>query len=150
MNLEKMKAILQFSKRVASSRVGHILLIIHLSLVVFDFAQKTPVSRAEHNRVHEAGEIMPSSILLAGRGFHYPDESSLLKFLIFIDLPGLLLSLILGLVLVSINYVAPLGAYDETWVAAGIFLLGTSSQWQFVGYCLERVFRSGRNSERHV
>ena len=145
-----MKAFLKFLRRVASSRVGHVLLVIHLFLVVFDFAQKSPVSRAENNRAYEAGEIMSSSTLLAGRGFHYHYESPLLKLLILVDLPGLLLSLIFSLVLIPINYFAPLGAYDESWVAAGIFLLGTSIQWQFVGYCLESVFRSGRGGERHV
>ena len=150
MGLEMMKAILQFLKRVASSRVGHILLVVHLSLVVFDFAQKTPVSRAENNRVHEAGEILSSSVLLAGRGFHYHYESPLLKLLILVDLPGLLLGLIVGLMLIPINSVAPLGAYDESWVAAGILLLGTSIQWQMVGYCLEKIVRSAKSSERNV
>jgi len=145
-----MNAVLRFIKRVASSRAGHVLLIAHLSLIVFDFAHKSPVSRAESNRVYEAGEAVESATLLAGRTFHYHYESPLLKFLMFIDLPGIFLSLILGLVLLPINYIVPLGAYDESWVAAAIFLLGTSTQWQFVGYCLARVFKSGGSRERLV
>jgi hypothetical protein len=144
------KRVLYYLKRIASSRVGHILLILHLSLVIFDFAQKEPVARAESTRVVEAGETVESATLLAGRMIHYHYESPLLKFLMFVDLPGILLSLLFGLVLLPINYIAPLGAYDESWVAAGIFLLGTSIQWQFIGYCLERVFKSAKRSERHV
>jgi hypothetical protein len=144
------KRVLYYLKRVASSRLGHILLILHLSLVVFDFAQKTPVSRAENNRVVEAGETMESATLVAGRMFHYHYESPLLKFLIFVDLPGIFLSLLLGLVLLPISYIVPLGEYDESWMAAGIYLLSTSIQWQFIGYCLERVFKSSNRSERGI
>jgi hypothetical protein len=144
------KRVSYYLKRIASSRVGHILLILHLSLVVFDFAQKTPISRAESNRVVEAGETMESATLLAGRMFHYHYESPLLKFLIFVDLPGILLSLLLGLALLPINYVAPLGAYDESWVAAVILLLSTSLQLQVIGYCLGKVFKSAKSSERGV
>lgn len=118
--------------------------------MVFDFAQKTPVSRAENNRVVEAGEMMGSATLLAGRMFHYHYESPLLKFLIFVDLPGILLSLLLGLTLLPINYVVPLGTYDESWVTAVILLLGTSLQWQVIGYCLGKVFKSAKSSERGV
>jgi hypothetical protein len=150
MSLEMLNAILQSLKRVVSSRVGHVLLILHLSLVVFEFTQKNPVSRAESNRVYEAREMTESATLLAGRVFHYHYESPLLKFLIFVDMPGIALSFFLGLVLVPINYIAPLGEYDASWAVAGILLIGTSTQWQLIGYGLERMIRSGRSSERRA
>ncbi len=141
-----MKRILYFIKRVASSRIGHTLLIVHLSLVVFDFAQKQPVSRAESNIVRTA-ENQSSSSLLAGRGFHWHYESTLLKFLVLADLPGIFLSLLIALILVPLFYVLPtLGEYDASWVGAVLLLLATSIQWQFIGYCLERVIRAKKNA----
>ena len=144
------KRVLCYLRRVASSRVGYVLLILHLSLLAYDFAQKSPVTRAESNRVVKAGEMRDSAVLLAGRTFHYHYESSLLKFLIFVDLPGFFLSWLLSLVLLPVTYFVPLGAYDESWVAAGVFLLGASIQWQFIGFCLERVFKRDKSSGRAV
>ena len=143
-----MKRGLYFLERVASSRAGHALLILHLSLVVFDFAQKTPVSRAESNVVYKAGEIMPSSLLLAGRSFHWHYESALLRLLVFVDMPGLLLSFLFGLILAPLSYILPpLGAYDDSWFVAGLFLVGASIQWQFIGYLLGRLAWSGKKEE---
>lgn len=143
-----MKTILYCLKRIASSRVGQILFILHLSLVIFDFGHKPPVRRAESNVVRRAGELQSSSVLLAGRGFHWHYESSLLKFLVLVDIPGLLLSFLIGLILVPIFYVfLPLGAYDASWFTAGIFLLGTSIQWQVIGFWLEQVVRRRKNAD---
>lgn len=141
---------LHYLKRVASSRVGYVLLILHLSLLVYDFADKKPVVRAENNRVIEKGERRESAVLLAGRMFHYTYESPLLKFLIFVDLPGIFLTLLLNIVLLPVLYFIPLGEYDASWVAAALFLLGTSIQWQFIGFCLESVFKRDRSGERTV
>jgi len=143
-----MKKAFCFLKRVASSRVGNVLLILHLSLVIFDFAQKPPVPRAQSNIVHEADKPLSSSLLLAGRSFHWHYESALLKFLILVDLPGIFVSLLISVILIPLFYVlSPLGAYDESWFAAGVFLLGASIQWQFLGYWLERVIQKKNNTE---
>lgn len=143
-----MKTVLYYLKLITSCRVGQILLILHLSLVIFAFIQKPPVRRAESNVVRQAGEFESSSVLLAGRGFHWHYESSLLKFLAFVDIPGLLLSLLIGLILVPIFYfLPPIGAYDESWFTAGLLLLGTSIQWQIIGFWLEQVVRRRKNSD---
>jgi hypothetical protein len=136
------KVISRFIKRAASDRVGHTLLIAHLCLFIYVFAQKSPVSRTEHNRVIEAGETLSSTILFAGRGFHFHYESPLLKFLLMIDSPALLIEMALGIFLIPLRYFVRLGAYDESWVAAGMFLIATSIQWQLVGYCLNGMFKS--------
>ncbi len=107
-NLEMMKRILYVLKRGVSSRVGHLLLILHLSLVVWIFGQETPVPRAQNN-AHR--EHYSSSQLLAGRGFHWHYESAELKLLSLVDLPGILLGVLIALILVPLFYfLPPLGA----------------------------------------
>ncbi len=136
-----MRRVFVFAKKVMCSRIGQILLVAHLILVVFDFSYKKPLTRAENNSVREASEIS-SATLIAGRGFHYHYESDLLKFLVFIDTPGIIISFVIGLLLTPLGLILPpLGYYDESWVAAFILLCGTSVQWQLVGYCIERCVR---------
>jgi len=133
-----MRRVFMFAKKVICSRIGQILLVIHLILVVFDFSFKKPISRAENNSVPNATEIS-SATLIAGRGFHYHYESGLLKFVIAIDTPRLIISFVIALLLTPLGLILPpLGYYDESWAGAFILLCGTSIQWLLVGYCIER------------
>ena len=132
------KSVLRFIKSVARSRVGQILFVVHMSLVIFEFAQKTPVPRAELN-VFSSEEIVSTSDLIAGRYYHFGHESLLLQFISLIDIPGFFIGYILSL---PISYILPpLGAYDDSWLAAIILLCGTSIQWFIIGYYIERVIK---------
>jgi hypothetical protein len=142
------KSILQFIKRVAGSRIGQVIFIIHLSLFVFEIARKPPVPRMMNNAIRTE-EIMPSMLLFAGRPFHFAYESSLFQFLFLVDLPG---AMLLSIIFSALSYpiflvIPPLGEYDESWVGAIVFLCGASIQWLLVGYCIEHIICRKRNSE---
>ena len=139
-----MKSVLNAVRTVARSRFGQILCIVHLGIIMLFFGTREPVPRHSNNDVHSR---YSSTILIAGRGFHYHYEPTEVKILILLDAPGLLFSFVLALLLVPVGFILPpIGDYDASWVVAGIFLVGTSTQWYLVGYFLERFFR--RHSQR--
>lgn len=144
----ELKASLCFVKRILTSRVAQFFFVAHLVLVVYACADKTPRNRAESNEVSTGASSM---VLIAGRGFHYHYESPLVKTLWTIDLPGALLAEIIAyLPLAAISeLMPPLGAYDESWLAALIFLAGSSFQWMLVGHLVERSILFYRHRPRH-
>lgn len=127
-------------RAVAGSRLGHIFCVLHLILLLLFFISQDPVPRDLNN---DQVSKYSSSVLMAGRGFHYHYEPVELKILILLDAPGILLSVFLSLLLLPVALLLPpLGEYDGSWVAAAIIFVGTSTQWLLVGYFLERMIRN--------
>ncbi|MGH9754715.1 MAG: hypothetical protein ACREA2_18210 [Blastocatellia bacterium] len=135
------EAIKDFARRVAGSRIGLLLAFVHFCLVVYGFAQKEPV---------ELGGDGPFDItraagvsIIAGRAFHWHYESTLLKVISLIDLPGTLPAFLMSLPLTLIFYVAGIQVQSiqvQSWIGAVILLFGTSIQWWLVGYALHRIW----------
>lgn len=84
--------IVRFLKRVALSRVGQLLLVVHLCLVVYGFAQKPALGPGSIPCVEQPS----SAILLAGRSYHFHYESDLIKAVTVLDLPALTVGSFLG------------------------------------------------------
>lgn len=129
--------ILCFIRQVMSSRIGRILLIVHLIVVVITFSQKPPVSREDVNAVTKEALSQYTSTLVAGRDLHYHYESPVIKFLTFLDIPGICVGLIIGLFLIPIDLALP--PYESSWLLATALLCGTSIQWILIGYFVERL-----------
>jgi uncharacterized membrane protein YciS (DUF1049 family) len=90
--------------------------------------------------------VEPSDqVLIAARPFHYHYESNLLKTLIILDMPGIYLSLLIGLLLIPFNYLFHPCVYAGSWIAAIVFLIGTSIQWWFTGFIFGAIVRWYRN-----
>src|SRR5262245_44205957 len=96
------KAIQDFVRRVAGSRIGLLLAFVHFCLVVYGFAQKEPV---------ELGGDGPFDItrhagvsIMAGCAFHWYYESTLMKVIFLLDLPGALLAFLMSLPLALVFY----------------------------------------------
>lgn len=129
-------SLLHFIKRVVRSRLGQILFVVHLCLVVYDFAPK-PAASGDMPCVVEPS----SQALIAARPFHYHYESDLMKTLIVLDLPGLVLGYVIDLLLTPLNYLIRPCAYARSWMAAGVCLVGTSIQWWLVGFLVGTSIR---------
>lgn len=115
-----LKALVHFIWRVASSRLGQILFLLHLVLVVYAYT-----SRESVEPVH----------------FHY--ESALLKSLLVLDLPALTVATILAAPIAHVN--SPFSSYWwAPWVTDGLGLLCASIQWWFVGFVIQWLFWSTR------
>ena len=124
-------------KRVALSRVGHLLLVVHLCLVVYGFAWKPSVSPYTYPCVAQPS----SNVLIAGRSYHFHYESDLIKALTALDLPAFTLGSFLDTLLSSFQ----ICAYAASWIFAAIFLSLASLQWLVIGWFLEVSFRGLRS-----
>ena len=130
----------RFIKNLAGSRLGQVLLVIHLCLVVYDFANN-PAEEYAYPNCTKVSEWDLSGTLIADRFFHHLEaESTLLISLIILDLPALLLGMML---LVPVERVVLQGVCVETasWVSAVVLLLLTSMQWLIIGYAAGQLAR---------
>jgi hypothetical protein len=125
-----------FVRRVAASRAGLLLASIHFCLVVYGFAQKEPVELGDDGPV-DITRVAGVSII-AGRAFHLVEESTLLKVICVLDLPGILLSLPMSLPFAFIFNDASIQV--QSWIGAVIMLIGTSIQWWLVGYAIRYLW----------
>lgn len=131
-----MRVLLLLFRRVVSSRVGHFLLVAHLVIIVYEFAQK-PVAYYTDTPCF----LEPSSAaFIAGRGYHWHYESALLQWISFLDFPALVLGTL------SSNLLSPLSlcAFTRSWVDAILILTFASVQWLLVGFIVESII--GYNS----
>ena len=126
------KSILHFLKRIALSRVGHLLLIVHLCLVVYAFAQKP-----SYSDIPCTGSAFDSS-LLAGRYYHFHYESTLMKTLTFLDIP----SIALGSSAASLLSPFKFCVYTASWIEGLLILTFASLQWLLIGFFLQEIYRA--------
>lgn len=137
------KAIFYFLKNSVISRLGWFLSVSHLCFVVFDFAQKKPVEVGCREDLNIAG-----ANLIAGRIFHFSHETILLEIIILLDTPGILLSAVIALFLIPLDYILPDQCFCTlSWIGAMVLLTTTSVQWCFIGYMIERIVRSTNGSK---
>ena len=130
-------------QRFLSSRVGWILVLFHLCLLIYCFAQKGTIPA---DTSHDSFLANSTTSIIAGRGFHLAYESLLLKAIVLLDLPGLIVT---GLISVPVAVLATKlfprpSFYTESWKAAVILMVGTSIQWLLVGYGIEVLLKKRR------
>lgn len=118
-DLHMISHIFSFIGKVASSKLGQVLTLVHLLLIVYALASR--------------GEAT----------FHFHYETTLLKALFILDLPALTFLSIVALPFKSlIDYITPFRwAY---WIGGATALFCVSVQWWFVGYLIERFIRGSR------
>ena len=127
----------QFLKRALSSRLGQILVIIHLCLVLFDFSEKN-VQDFDPNDCTSVSEWDVTGYLIAGRFFHFSHESLLHKLVTLSDLPAMLVS---SLFTAPLYYFYPsICAYTASWIDAFILLVFASFQWLLIGFGIQSLF----------
>ncbi|HXG65308.1 MAG TPA: hypothetical protein VNO70_09375 [Blastocatellia bacterium] len=134
-----MKSILCFIKGVSTSRLGLILLVIHLAFFIYAIAEK-PSSpwRSRDISWPEMQENLPAGyVFVAGRYFHWAYESLSFQALTLIDLPALFFQEIISQICWA-RFYSQLSAHLVSWVEAGFWLFYGSLQWLFIGYCIER------------
>src|SRR5262245_64570885 len=120
-----LKSGIRFLQRVSHSRLGLLLASAHLCLVIYSFAVQEASYRECHDRHNFAGES-----LIAGRSVHWSYESSLLKVLMLLDLPGMVLAIPGGFLIWLLRYLLPeMCVITESWIWAVILLIATSFQW---------------------
>src|SRR5687767_7424800 len=119
------KAVLDFCKRVITSRFGQFLAVAHLVIVIYIFAQMT-----SHSDVPcRAESFSPGWSTIAGRSFHWTYEP-LLTVVYLLDLPATIIGGILTTLFLPLSWCD----YTMSWVSAILMLIFASFQWQLFGY----------------
>jgi hypothetical protein len=127
-------------KGILTSRIGYLLVAIHLCLAIYDFAPKD-VQGGSNGACQTVAQWDTNIHLVAGRVVHYTYESALYKFLTLADLPAVLL--VEGLFMPGVYRLFPhLCMYTASWVEAFILLTIASMQWLTVGFVIERVLKA--------
>lgn len=73
-----------------------------------------------------------------GDPFHYEYEALALKLLILADLPSMLAILPVSLLLAPVSKVVGSGFYSNSYLSAGLMLMGATCQWLLAGHRCER------------
>lgn len=131
-----MKALFRFLRRLASSRLGQFLLVVHLIIIVYEFAQKPAATYSDTPCVVEPS----SAAFIAGRNYHWTYESALLKLVSLLDLPALVLGDLAAMLVSPLR----LCALTISWVEGVLVLTFASIQWLFIGFIVESIFRALR------
>nr|MDQ3818035.1 hypothetical protein [Acidobacteriota bacterium] len=131
-----------FLKRILKNRLGHLLLVFHLCLTVYYFAQLN----VEYGRGTEHLTVSRQDLsgrFIAGRFIDF--DSGLFKILFFLDLIPLHIHM---LITKAVIYLFPyLGVQTVSWVQASLLLVLTSIQWLLVGYFIGKMIKLWRASE---
>jgi hypothetical protein len=113
-----MTRLMSFLKRVAASRIGQILFLVHTILVVYVYASRESFSE---------------------RAFHFHYEPLLFKVLIVLNLPALLVATIIGIPFAYLKSLS-VNLWWLQWVIDATGFICVSGQWWVIGYCVERIF----------
>lgn len=133
-----MGTIFHFIRRVASSRLGQFLFVLHLVLAVYAVGSIAPADPKQW-------WADCAAIPLAGRSVKPFLGSPLIQILAWLDLPALLIDYILRIILyIVVGILHPLDMYSMSWVEAFVLFILASLQWLFIGFCFERTIKSIR------
>lgn len=120
-------------KRVLSSRIGCLLLIINLCFVQYYFTHLN-ISPEFDATKHTLSDMDLSGSFIAGRFLNF--HSGLLEPLAYLNMLPLLISLFFIDVLALIC--PNLDVHTASWIHAGLILMFTSAQWLLVGHTFEK------------
>ena len=134
-----MKTILDFFRIILASKIGYLLLILHLAIVIYAFSQLDSNSDAP---CHGAS-FAPGWTTIAGRYFHSTYEP-LITIIMFFDLPSVLVGGIIACLFLPLNFCD----YTMSWISAISILIFASFQWQLIGCWLESFVTTLKNRSK--
>jgi len=130
-------------RRIAASRTGQFLFVVHLCFCLFDYASKPIVGSADGGCTPQVS-LGLDYMLIAGRPFQWSYESALMKIVTVLDFPAIFVGFWLS---GPLNWFYPnLCLETESWIEAGLFLVCTSIQWWIVGWALGWAFGRSRKA----
>ena len=123
-----------FLKRVLTSRIGHLLLVINLCFIVYEYSQTsaslyeaggscTTVSEAQNSDVMVCTSLFPLWI----------------KVVALLNIPALVPTTIISTFLQSSS--PTMCVQTATQISTFLFMVFASIQWLFVGYVVEKLSR---------
>ena len=136
-------ATFSFLKRVLTSRVGHLLLVINLCFIAYDYS-RTPVRPYESDgSCYTVGEARNSPIQLCP-----PTMPTWLVVGVFLNLPAGILTLTIT---ESLKTSSPaMCVQTASQITTLLFINFASIQWLFVGYGVEKLLKKHFSQERRT
>jgi hypothetical protein len=126
----------KFMKKVVTSRLGHLLLVINLCLGVYEFSQSR-VREYETVECASRAEVQSSTGQICTSLF-----PAWIQIMALLDMPAIMVS---RLITDPIHSRFPqMCIYTVSRVDTAVFLLCGSMQWLLVGYGIERVIMARR------
>ena len=119
-------------KRIATSKVGWFLVVLHLSLVLYRFIPYVKFEGDCSLSSHAAGHIY-----IAGDYFHFFYEDAWFQILLMLDMPALMVSDFV------LNMFSSFGwcEFTQSWILAVLWLVFASIQWFMLGYLSQEIYR---------
>jgi hypothetical protein len=138
-----MKYVGELFGKVVRSRLGWILVSLHAAWFFLATADMTTPSPSVEAFVNSFGGS--TTILFAGRPYHWGYQSLALKLLMVLDFPS---HLAVALVFTPVAFFLPPGfhpsIHEGSYLMAALVFLGASCQWLLLGNSLHRWLVSGR------
>lgn len=132
----RLTRLVDFLRECRRSRIAWLLATLHAAWFILAIANMSPPSPGLGEFLDSGG--WSSATLLAGRPFHYEYEALALKLLILADLPSMLAILPVSLLLAPVSKVVGSGFYSNSYLSAGLMLMGATCQWLLAGHRCER------------
>ena len=130
-----LRTISEFFRSCANSRLAWLFAwlfaCLHAAWFFLAIANMSPPSPAFADFLDRGGSS--TSALLAGRPFHYHNESVLLQILVLADLPSMFVGILLALSSLPLLVNIQVGHYAGSYFGAGLLLLIATFQWFVVG-----------------
>ncbi len=134
------KTFLLLCKRILTNRIGLFLVVIHLVIVIYDFAKKN-----SHFGIPCEGEALGAGwSLIAGRSFHWFNESLLIQLLTLLDILAIFIAGAVTSLFSSLNWCR----YTVSWVEAVFILIFASVQWLLVGFGIQELMKGRKVNTR--
>jgi uncharacterized protein YceK len=128
------KAVSNFCRRTCNSQIGQLLLVTHLVLVIYVFAQIPTDSNIP------CTTEFSSVNYVAGRMIHMSNESTLFQVIALLDIPAMLTTGVFSTLFLPLN----LCAYTMSWIIAILLILFASLQWLLIGFGIQEFVQSLR------
>lgn len=125
---------LSFLKSVLTSRVGHLLLVINLCFIIYEYSQSSADFYESGGSCTTVSEARNSGVTICTSYFPL-----WIKILAYVNLPALIPVSIISTFLQSLF--PTMCVQTETQISTFLLIVFGSIQWLFVGYVIERIAR---------
>lgn len=121
-----------FLKRVLASRVGHLLFVINLCFIIYEYSQTSAQFYVSGGSCETVSEARNSDIIVCTSLFPF-----WIKIVTWLNLPALIPTTIISTLLQSMF--PTMCVQTATQVSTFLFAVFASIQWLFVGYVVESI-----------
>ena len=129
-----MTATFSFLKRVLTNRVGHLLLVINLCFIIYEYSQTAARFYESGDSCETVRETQSSDVMVCTSLFPL-----WIKIIAWLNLPALVPTTMISTLLQT--SFPTMCVQTETQISTFVLMIFASIQWLFVGYVIERIVK---------